>query len=107
MRRWRTTFLDETFKHLGLLGLESCPVCHTSSWSMAKWPSFGFSGDLLPSIDGTPTGPMVDLFVRVDCTTCSYVMLFDSERFRTDDEKILAVNMTEEEEADADQREPL
>ena len=37
--------------------------------------------------------------VRVECGTCGHVMLFNAQRYRTGDEKILMLELTEEEES--------
>ena len=49
----------------------------------------------------SPTEPGADLTlaVRVECGTCGHVMLFNSQRYRTGDEKILMLELTEDEES--------
>lgn len=36
--------------------------------------------------------------VQIECATCGYLMLFNSERYRTGDEPTLVVGLTEDEE---------
>ena len=49
----------------------------------------------------SPAEPGDDLTfaVRVECGTCGHVMLFNSQRYRTGDEKILMLKLTEDEES--------
>jgi hypothetical protein len=55
---------------------------------------------------GADSGPLADdrdlnmtFAVQVECTVCGYLMLFNSERYRTGDEKILTLGLSEEEES--------
>ena len=48
-----------------------------------------------------PAEPGADLTfaVRIECGTCGHVMLFNSQRYRTGDEKILMLGLAEDEES--------
>ena len=37
--------------------------------------------------------------VRVECITCGHLMLFNAQRYRTGDEKIMALGLSEDEES--------
>jgi hypothetical protein len=102
--RWRQTFMAEVSASLQQLGLRACPVCGSAeSLSMGRCPVLlvdaGFPADeddfpLREDRDGDLT-----FAVRVECTTCGHLMLFNSERYRTGDEKIMVRGLTEERES--------
>jgi hypothetical protein len=48
---------------------------------------------------GFPPNPALTFAVRVECGTCGHVMLFNAQRYRTGDEKILMLGLTEDEES--------
>lgn len=98
--RWRTSFVAEVSRSLRQFGLHNCPVC-----GLADSLGIGYSPVLL--LDGgflSRADPPVrkdsasDLIfaVRVECTTCGYLMLFDAQGFRTADEKIITLKGYEE-----------
>jgi len=106
--RWRQTFMTEVAAALQQLGLAACPVCgSTESLSMSRFPVLvieaGFppgEDDGLPGEDGFPWGEDdrgdMTFAVRVECATCGHLMLFNAERYRTGDEKIMVQRLTEE-----------
>ena len=64
--------------------------------------SLGMSDFPVLLADGRfPAEPGADLTfaVRVECGTCGHVMLFNAQRYRTGDEKILMLELTEDEES--------
>jgi ribosomal protein S27AE len=93
--RWRQAFMDEVFDTLQRLGLRACPVCGSpESLDMSHFPVLLADGRF-------PAEPGADLTfaVRVECGTCGHVMLFNAQRYRTGDEKILMLGLTEDEES--------
>jgi len=111
--RWRQTFMTEVAEALQHLGLAACPVCgSTESLSMSRFPVLvieagfppGEDGEAggLPGEDGFPCGEDqrgdMTFAVRVECTACGHLMLFNAERYRTGDEKIMVQGLTEDEE---------
>jgi Zn ribbon nucleic-acid-binding protein len=101
--RWRKAFMAEVSEALQQLGLQACPVCGSAdSLSMGRFPALlvdaGFPAD---DDDFPPPGDNRDgdltFAVRVECTTCGHLMLFNSERYRTGDEKIMVRGRAEEE----------
>lgn len=91
--RWRRTFMTEVFESLQQLGLRACPVCgSTESLNMSPLPVVLLDG-------GFPSGAEdlnseeergdLTFSVRVECVTCGHLMLFNAQRFRTGDEKII------------------
>jgi hypothetical protein len=91
--RWRQTFMAEVFESLQLLGLRVCPVCGSAeSLSMSPFPVVLIDGDFPPEAEVlTPGQERGDLTfaVRVECGTCGHLLLFNAQRFRTGDEKII------------------
>jgi hypothetical protein len=93
--RWRQSFMAEVSDTLQRLGLRACPVCGSlESLGMSDFPVFLADGRF-------PAEPGSDLTfaVRVECGTCGHVMLFNAQRYRTGDEKILMLERTEDEES--------
>jgi hypothetical protein len=90
--RWRPAFMAEVSETLQRLGLRACPVCGSlESLDMSHFPVFLADGRF-------PAEPGTDLTfaVRVECDTCGHVMLFNAQRYRTGDEKILMLSEDEE-----------
>jgi hypothetical protein len=90
--RWRPAFMAEVSETLQRLGLRACPVCGSlDSLDMSHFPVFLADGRF-------PAEPGTDLTfaVRVECDTCGHVMLFNAQRYRTGDEKILMLTEDEE-----------
>ena len=60
-----------------------------------------FDGGFLRRIDDHPSvGDCADdltFAVRIECTACGYLMLFNAQRFRTADEKIIVSEEIDEE----------
>jgi hypothetical protein len=106
--RWRTSFLLEVQKQLAQLGLSKCPICESDQLTTNKYPLMAFMGGLPPRA-GRPVDPeaAADYLVRCECRTCGHQLLFNSERFRTGNERILVSQGSEEEEAELDQDHPL
>ena len=101
--RWRQTFLAEVSQSLQQLGIRACLVCGSmESLSMGRRPVVLIDADFPPDEDGFPLGEDrggdMTFAVRVECTTCGHLMLFNSERYRSGDEKIMVRGLTEEQE---------
>jgi len=91
--RWRQIFMAEVFQALEQLGLRACPVCgSTESLSMSPFPVILEDGDFAAEAKSYPSeGVHGDLTfaVRVECRRCGHLLLFNAQRFRTADEKIM------------------
>ena len=91
--RWRQTFLAEALESLHQLGMTACPVCGSAeSLSMSPFPVILVEGQFPPEADATPGGQErgdLTFAVRVECSTCGHLMLFNAQRFRTGDDKII------------------
>jgi DNA-directed RNA polymerase subunit M/transcription elongation factor TFIIS len=102
--RWRQSFMAEVSGTLQRLGLRACPVCGSSEpLSMSHFPALlvdaGFPADDDGLIPGEDYAGDMTFAVRIECATCGHLMLFNSQRYRTGDEKILELHP-----ASADQR---
>jgi DNA-directed RNA polymerase subunit M/transcription elongation factor TFIIS len=73
--------------------MRACPVCGSAeSLNMSPFPVVLLDGDFPPGAeDLTSEEERGDLTfsVRVECGTCGHLMLFNAQRFRTGDEKII------------------
>jgi DNA-directed RNA polymerase subunit M/transcription elongation factor TFIIS len=91
--RWRQTFMAEVFESLRLLGLRACPVCGSAeSLNMSPFPVVLIEGDFPSEAETLASGQDrgdLTFAVRVECGTCGHLMLFNAQRFRTGDEKII------------------
>lgn len=101
--RWRQTFLFEVFESLHQLGMEACPVCSTDALSMSPFPALIVEAGLPPGAQRLPSWEDsygdIAFAVRIECTACGYLMLFNSQKYRTDNEKILELEAGEEHES--------
>ena len=98
--RWRRTFMTEVFESLLRLGLRACPVCGSAeSLSMSPFPAILVDGEFPLDPDALPEEEGGDLTfaVRIECTTCGHLMLFNAQRYRTGDVRILEDGITEDE----------
>jgi len=92
--------MAEVFESLLRLGLKACPVCgSTESLSMSPYPAILVDGEFPLDPDPLPEEEGGDLTfaVRIECTTCGHLMLFNAQRYRTGDARIIEDGITEEE----------
>jgi len=98
--RWRPTFMAEVFESLLRLGLKACPLCGSAeSLSMSPFPAILVDGEFPDDIDAPSEleGGDLTFAVRIECTTCGHLMLFNAQRYRTGDARIIENGITEEE----------
>lgn len=99
--RWRRSFLAEVSQSLQQFGLNACPVCGlTDSLGVGPLPVLLDDGGFPPrNHDHCPEedrGCDLTFAVRIECAACGYLMLFNAQRFRTADEKIIVPEETDE-----------
>jgi hypothetical protein len=98
--RWRASFVTEVSRSLRQLGLHNCPVCGLAdSLGVDYLPVVLIDGRFPPSTDDPVEKDRdndLTFAVRIECTACGYLMLFNAQRFRTADEEIIALEGTEE-----------
>jgi hypothetical protein len=100
--RWRQSFITEVSQSLQQLGLRACPVCGSAdALGIGRFPAFLLDGGPPPDRDDIPLGEDHDydltFAVRIECTACGHLMLFNSSQYRTGDEPILVRDQAEEE----------
>ena len=95
--RWRQSFIAEVSQALQQLGLRVCPVCGSAdALGIGRFPVFVLDGG--PPADGNDRLPGEDhdfdltFAVRIECTACGHLMLFNASKYRTGDEPILCQN---------------
>jgi hypothetical protein len=110
LMRWRRTFMAEVTRTLQQLGMKICPVCGLAkSLNVNDFPVLLANGRLPSGVDALGEYHEADLTfaVRMDCITCGHLMLFDAQRYRTGDEKILVLGLAEDEESPSGELPPL
>jgi hypothetical protein len=100
--RWRKSFMAEVSQTLQHLGLKACPVCGSAdSLNIRRFPVIlvdaGFPLDAAASPHGGSNAGDMIFALRIECDTCGHMMLFNSERYRGGDEKIMVLGLAEEE----------
>jgi hypothetical protein len=100
--RWRHGFIAEVSQALQQLGLRACPVCGSAeALGIGRSPVFLLEGGPARGGHDFPLGEDHDydvtLAVRIECTACGHLMLFNASKYRTDDEQILVREAAEEE----------
>ena len=100
--RWRQTFIAEVSQALQQLGLRACPVCGSAEGlGIGRFPAFWLDGGPALGCDDLPLGEDHDypltFAIRIECTTCGHLMLFNAEKYRTGEEPILEREPAEEE----------
>jgi len=99
--RWRHSFIAEVSQALQQLGLRACPICGSAdALGIGRSPVFLLDGGPPPDGDDLPLGEDHDydltFAVRVECTACGYLVLFNASKYRTGDEPILVRDRAEE-----------
>ena len=92
--RWRQSFIAEVSQALQQLGLRACPVCGSAdALGIGRFPAFWLEGGPRTDGDDLSLGEDHDydliFAVRIECTACGHLMLFNASKYRTGDEPIL------------------
>jgi hypothetical protein len=91
--RWRPTFISEVSRTLEQLGMKICSVCGSAdSLDISPFPVIlvdcrAPSSAAMP-LDGAEGDEMI-FAIRAECLICGHLSLFNSEKYRNGDEKIL------------------
>lgn len=102
--RWRQSFIAEVSQALQQLGLRACPICGSAdALGIGRFPAFWLEGGPPPDADdplpllGENHDYDLTFAVRIECTACGHLMLFNALKFRTGDEPILVRDQAEAE----------
>ena len=92
--RWCQSFIAEVSEALQHLGLRACPVCGSAdALGIDRFPVFLQTGGPPPAGDDPALGEDRDydltFALRIECTGCGHVMLFNALKYRTEDAQIL------------------
>ena len=94
--------MTEVARTLHQLGMGECPVCGSArSLAVSPFPVLladaGFP-DAEDSLSGGDCGGDLTFAIRVECATCGHLLLFNAQKYRTGDEKIMMRELTGEHE---------
>jgi len=100
--RWHQSFIAEVSQALQQLGLKACPICGSAdALGIGRFPAFLLDGGPPPNCDNLALGEDHDydltFAVRIECSACGHIMLFNAQKYRTGDEQILVRDRAEEE----------
>ena len=100
--RWCQSFIAEVSQALQQLGLRACPICGSGdTLGIGRFPVFLLDGGPAPDRDDLSLGEDDDydltFAVRIECTACGHLMLFNADKYRTADEQILVRDRAAEE----------
>ena len=92
--RWRQSFIAEVSQALQQLGLRACSICGSAdTLGIGRSPVLLLDGGPPPGGDDPPLGEDRDydltFAVRIECTACGHLVLFNAGKYRTGDEPIL------------------
>jgi len=96
--RWHEAFMTEVARALHQLGMTECPVCGSArSLAMSPFPVL-LADAGFPGTEDSPCNGDLTFAVRVECATCGHLLLFNAQKYRTGDEKILVRELAGEQE---------
>jgi hypothetical protein len=100
--RWRQSFIAEVSQALQQFGLRACLICGSAdALGIGRFPVFVLDGGLPPAGEDPLLGEDHDydltFAVRIECTACGHLMLFNASKYRTGEEQILVREQAEEE----------
>jgi hypothetical protein len=100
--RWRQSFITEVAQALQELGLRVCPVCGSAdALGIGRFPVYLLDGGPAPAgadpLLGEDRDHDLTFAIRIECTACGHLMLFNASKYRTADEPILVRELAEEE----------
>jgi hypothetical protein len=92
--QWCQSFIAEVSEALHQLGLRACPVCGSAdALGIERSPVFLLTGGPPPASVDPVLGEDCDydltFAVQIECAGCGHLMLFNSNKYRTEDEQIL------------------
>ena len=94
--RWHEAFMTEVARALHQLGMTECPVCgSTRSLAMSPFPVLLADAGFADAEDPRSGGDLT-FAVRVECTICGHLLLFNAQKYRTGDEKIIVWELADE-----------
>ena len=96
--RWHKDFITEVARALHQLGMGNCPVCGSArSLAMSPFPVLLADAGFADAEDPRSAGDLT-FAVRVECTICGHLLLFNAQKYRTGDEKIIVWEVTDQQE---------
>ena len=94
--RWHKDFITEVARALHQLGMGNCPVCGSArSLAMSPFPVLLADAGFADAEDPRSAGDLT-FAVRVECTICGHLLLFNAQKYRTGDEKIIVWELADE-----------
>ena len=94
--RWHKDFITEVARALHQLGMGNCPVCGSArSLAMSPFTVLLADAGFADAEDPRSAGDLT-FAVRVECTICGHLLLFNAQKYRTGDEKIIVWELADE-----------
>jgi hypothetical protein len=100
--RWCQRFIAEVSQALQQLGLRACPICGSAdALGIGRFPALLLDGRVPPDGNDLLLGEDHDydltFAIRIECTACGHLMLFNALKYRAGDEPILVRERAEAE----------
>lgn len=88
--RFRKRVTEAMAARIVELGLSECPVCHTGAILISRQPAHVSTGGFHYGKGDPRNDPDANVIfaVQLTCDVCGYLMLFDSEKFYTGNDRI-------------------
>ena len=88
--------MTEVARVLHQLGMGDCPLCGSArSLAMSPFPVLLADAGFADAEDPRSAGDLT-FAVRVECTICGHLLLFNAQKYRTGDEKIIVWELADE-----------
>jgi hypothetical protein len=82
--RWARAALAEMQERVIQMGLRECPVCGTDALGILPLPTIVTIGATKEAMEKGDKNGNVLFLLHIECETCGHVLLFNSERLKSE-----------------------